>query len=188
MVRSQALLQREHGVAGTALPDVIEHSGAPRGSIYHHFPDGRSELAEAATSYASEWIAGNLERALASGDVIAAQDAFVDIWLEQLRESDFRAGCAVAAGALAGTGDSRARRAAATGFRTWETLLRQALEHAGIQPEQAETLSLTSIASIEGALILSRAEGSTRPLERVGDQLKRLLAAELPRRGEPAAG
>ena len=77
MIQSQALLQRERGVAGTALPDVIEHSGAPRGSIYHHFPNGRAELAEEATQFASDWITRNLERSLASGDVLAAHEAFV---------------------------------------------------------------------------------------------------------------
>ena len=115
MIRSQALLQRERGVAGTALPDVIEHSGAPRGSIYHHFPKGRAELAEEATLFAAEWITRNLEQALASRDPLAAHEAFIDSWLVVLRDSDFRAGCAVAAGALDLT--PRLRRATLCGNR-----------------------------------------------------------------------
>jgi TetR/AcrR family transcriptional repressor of lmrAB and yxaGH operons len=181
MIQSQALLQRERGVAGTALPDVIEHSGAPRGSIYHHFPNGRAELAEEATQFASDWITRNLERALASGDVLAAHEAFVEDWLAVLRDSRFGAGCAVAAGALAGPPDSGARHAAAAGFRRWERLLRNAFESDGVPATRAETLAVLSISSIEGALILSRAEGSTRPLEQVGTQLQRLIAGELGR-------
>jgi len=181
MIQSQALLQRERGVAGTALPDVIEHSGAPRGSIYHHFPNGRAELAEEATRFASDWITRNLERALASGDVLAAHEAFVEDWLAVLRDSRFGAGCAVAAGALAGPPDSGARHAAAAGFRRWERLLRNAFESDGVPATGAETLAVLSISSIEGALILSRAEGSTRPLEQVGAQLQRLIAGELGR-------
>ncbi len=179
MIRSQALLQRERGVAGTTLPDVIEHSGAPRGSIYHHFPDGRAELAQEATRFAADWITGSLERALASGDVLAAHGAFVEQWLGVLRDSRFGAGCAVAAGALAGPPDRGAMRAAADGFRRWEGLLRDAFERHGIEGGRAETLAVSSIASIEGALILCRAEGSTRPLERVGAQLQHLIAEEI---------
>ena len=65
MIVSQALLQRERGVAGTALPDVIEHSGAPRGSIYHHFPEGRAQLAEEATQWAAGITSRRLEASLA---------------------------------------------------------------------------------------------------------------------------
>lgn len=179
MIQSQALLQRERGIAGTALPDVIEHSGAPRGSIYHHFPNGRAELAEEATQFASDWITRNLERALASGDVVTAHQAFIDDWLAILTDSGFGAGCAVAAGALAGPPDSGARHAAAAGFRAWERLLRDTFESHGMPSTRAETLSVLSISSIEGALILSRAEASTRPLEQVGAQLQRLIAREV---------
>jgi TetR/AcrR family transcriptional repressor of lmrAB and yxaGH operons len=184
MIQSQALLQRERGIAGTALPDVIEHSGAPRGSIYHHFPNGRAELAEEATQFASDWITRNLERALAPGDVLTAHQAFIDDWLAMLRDSQFGAGCAVAAGALAGPPDIGARHTAAAGFRKWERLLRDAFESHGMPATRAETLAVLSISSIEGALILSRAEGSARPLEQVGDQLQRLIADELTPRNQ----
>jgi AcrR family transcriptional regulator len=100
MIVSQALLQRERGVAGTALPDVLDHSGAPRGSIYHHFPEGRAQLAEEATGWAAGWIAKRLEAILADGDVFAALDAFTTDWLDVLRDTDFAAGCPVVAGAL----------------------------------------------------------------------------------------
>jgi TetR/AcrR family transcriptional repressor of lmrAB and yxaGH operons len=179
MIRSQALLQRERGIAGTALPNVIDHSGAPRGSIYHHFPNGRAELAEEATQFASDWITRNLERALATGDALTALETFVDDWLAILRDSQFAAGCAVAAGALAGPPDTGARRAAADGFQRWERLLRDAFESHGLSAKRAEALAVLSISSIEGALILSRAEASARPLEQVGDQLQRIITQEL---------
>src|SRR4051794_41728537 len=100
MILSQALLQRERGVAGTALPDVIEHSGAPRGSIYHHFPDGRAQLAEEATKWAGDYVARRLEARLAEGDVLGAVDAFAADYVAVLQQTDFAAGCPVVAGAL----------------------------------------------------------------------------------------
>lgn len=181
MVRSQALLQREHGVAGTALPDVLAHSGAPRGSIYHHFPEGRSQLAEQGTEYAAAWIAEELEQALAGDDLPAALDAFVSLWMDVLKKHDFAAGCAVAAGALDAAPGSGARRAAGQGFQRWESLLRDACRRAGIPAQRAGSLAVMVVASIEGAILLARAEGSTRPLEQVAGQLRRLLADETAR-------
>lgn len=56
MVRSAAFLFRERGYSGTGFRDVIAHSGAPRGSIYHHFPEGKAQLAEEAVRYAGEFL------------------------------------------------------------------------------------------------------------------------------------
>jgi len=173
MIVSQALLQRERGVAGTALPDVLEHSGAPRGSIYHHFPEGRAQLAEEATEWAGELIARRLEKGLAAGAILSVVDAFSEDWIATLRESGFAAGCPVVAGAL----DPTTRRAAAAGFERWERLLTDALTAAGAA--NAESLAVMVIASIEGAIVLSRAEGTTRPLERTATQLHSLLEKEL---------
>lgn len=173
MIVSQALLQRERGVAGTALPDVLDHSGAPRGSIYHHFPDGRSQLAQEATTWAADFISRRLEASLAEGDPVTALDLFVSDWISVLNDSAFGAGCPVVAGAL----DPATRHAAAAGFRTWEQLLTDAFAEAGAR--EPESLAVMFIASIEGAIVLSRAEGTTRPLERTADQLRSLLTKEL---------
>src|SRR5919201_7013446 len=89
MIQSAALLFRERGIEGTSFSDVLEHSGAPRGSIYHHFPAGKSQLAEEATRYAGDFIAAGLVTALAGGDPVAAIRAFTASWLEILRRADF---------------------------------------------------------------------------------------------------
>jgi TetR/AcrR family transcriptional repressor of lmrAB and yxaGH operons len=175
MIVSQALLQRERGVAGTALPDVLQHSGAPRGSIYHHFPNGRAQLADEATKWAADFISKRLQASLADGDPIAALDQFTADWLTVLQDTEFSAGCPVVAGAL----DATTRATAAEGFQRWEALLRESFTAAGLTADRAEALAVTFIASIEGAIVLSRAEGTTRPLERTADQLRSLLKKEL---------
>src|SRR3954466_16006446 len=147
MILSQALLQRERGVAGTALPDVLEHSGAPRGSIYHHFPDGRAQLGQEATQWASDFLGRRLGKGLATGDVLSALDAFAEDWTTTLRESGFAAGCPVVAGAL----DPATRQVAAAGFERWEKLLTDALTAAGAK--NAEALAVMFIAAIEGAIV-----------------------------------
>ena len=61
MIVSTALLMRERGARATSLDDVLEHSGAPRGSIYHHFPGGKVQLGVEAVRYAGEFVATGCE-------------------------------------------------------------------------------------------------------------------------------
>src|SRR5213082_3075466 len=103
MIRSAAVLFREHGVEGTSFSDVLAHSGAPRGSIYHHFPGGKAQLIEEATRYAGEFTASGLATALWQEDPIAAVSALSRSWLKLLRKSDYGAGCPVVAASLEGS-------------------------------------------------------------------------------------
>src|SRR5262245_29315892 len=112
MIKSAVRLQRTRGVAGTSFSDVLADSGAPRGSVYHHFPDGRAQLAELATERGADWVAEQLEAILADGDLPGAVDAFVALWSAIVEEERYQAGCAVAAGALDPDPESAARRAA----------------------------------------------------------------------------
>src|SRR5438046_641573 len=93
MIQSAALLFRERGIEGTAFADVLEHSGAPRGSVYHHFPGGKLQLAEEATRYAGDFIAAGLAASLHQSDPIAALDTFTNTWIGILRDSGYQAGC-----------------------------------------------------------------------------------------------
>ena len=56
MIRAAAELFRQDGYHATAFSDVVEASGAPRGSIYFHFPGGKQELAREATVLAGDEI------------------------------------------------------------------------------------------------------------------------------------
>ena len=60
MLASTAQLIRERGARATSIDDVLTHSGAPRGSVYHHFPGGREQLLREATELASDFVAARL--------------------------------------------------------------------------------------------------------------------------------
>jgi AcrR family transcriptional regulator len=179
MIQSAALLFRERGVDGTSFTDVIDHSGAPRGSIYHWFPGGKAQLAEEATQYAGEFIAGGLARALADDDPVAALRRFGATWRKILRGSDFAAGCPVVSATLEGERSPGARDAAGAAFAGWEKLLAGAFAGHGVQRKRARSLATLSVAAIEGAIVLARAQRSTAPLERVGAELEALVAGAL---------
>src|SRR5437868_9939475 len=89
MIESAAVLFRERGVQGTSFADVLEHSGAPRGSIYHHFPGGKAQLAEETTRWAGDYIVRGTLAALAAGDPVAALAALRKDWARTLERSGF---------------------------------------------------------------------------------------------------
>ena len=82
MVVSAALLIRERGAHATAISDVLEHSGAPRGSAYHYFPGGRTQLLCEAVDYAGEHVAAIITEAKGSLELL---DTMIDTYRRQLR-------------------------------------------------------------------------------------------------------
>ena len=65
MIEAAVELFRRKGYHATAFSDVVRESGAPRGSIYFHFPGGKEELAGAATEAAGDEIVELVGRAAA---------------------------------------------------------------------------------------------------------------------------
>lgn len=178
MVISTALMVRERGARATSLDNVLAHSGAPRGSIYHHFPGGREQLLREATDYAGEHIAERLKRH--SEDPVAAVDWVVREYSKILRDSDFRAGCPVVAVTVESGNDtpdlsSNARQA----FERWRIQLADTCHRAGIPPNRSRELALLTIAAIEGAVVLSRAYRNLTPMQTIARELHERFAAEL---------
>src|SRR4051812_29620967 len=182
MIDSAAELFRERGVHGTSFSDVLERSGAPRGSLYHWFPGGKAELAEEATRYAGEVIAAGLAAALDEKDPAAAIRGFARLYRRILRESDFAAGCPVVSATLEGDRSPGARDAAGAAFASWQKLLADALARRGVEPERAMSVATLAIAAIEGGIVLARAERSVEPLERVVGEVEALVTGAI----EPA--
>jgi AcrR family transcriptional regulator len=68
MIRAAAQLFRQRGYHATAFSDVIQASGAPRGSTYFHFPGGKQELAREATALAGDEIEQMVAQAAGHSD------------------------------------------------------------------------------------------------------------------------
>lgn len=173
MIEGAARLQAERGIEGTAFAAVLQRSGAPRGSIYHHFPGGKTQLVSESTAFAAASMTEFLRRTLAEHGPRGAIDVLVDFWEQRLTDSGFAAGCPVAAAALYAEAPAAAREAAASGFGEWQALLADAFRSASpaITPARAARAAAFVIAAMEGALLLCRAERSAAPLRQVGTEL-----------------
>jgi AcrR family transcriptional regulator len=179
MIVSTAVLVRERGARATSLDAVLEHSGAPRGSVYHHFPGGREQLLREATDYAGEYVARRLEREAAE-DPLAAIDSLLDKYRTSLVASDFRAGCPVVALAVESAGDGPGVRDQVVGaFDRWRQILAGGFTAAGIDEARSDELALLVVSGVEGALILSRAYRDLGPLESMRREIRARVEAEL---------
>src|SRR5438128_10455699 len=108
MVRSAASLIRSRGVNATSFSDVLADSEAPRGSIYHHFPDGKRQLAEDAIQWTSDRLLAHL-RAGAPSRPSDVMKRFIAMWRQVVVTSAGTAGCVVAGVAIDTGPDERAR-------------------------------------------------------------------------------
>jgi TetR/AcrR family transcriptional repressor of lmrAB and yxaGH operons len=179
MVTSAIQLFRERGVAGTALSDVIEHSQAPRGSLYHYFPHGKPQLAAEATALAGRLMERMIAKSMASVGPLDSIRAMVDVSRQQLLTTDFASGCPVAAGALEGGGPPSAREAAGSAFASWEAALSAAFVEHGTTADRADGLASLVVCAVEGAIIVAKAQRTTRALDRVEEELRILVHALL---------
>ena len=174
MIRTAVEVLRERGADGLTVDEVLLRSGAPKGSVYHHFPGGRAELLDEALTFAGETMATLLERAASEGPEKVLQE-FVAMWRRILTDSGYTAGCPVAAVAVSATEGSDLATKARNYFTTWTAALTTAFVADGMADGIAQQLATMSVATIEGAVILCRAHRSIAPLEEAMVQLQTLI-------------
>jgi TetR/AcrR family transcriptional repressor of lmrAB and yxaGH operons len=171
MIRGAGDLLASRGLHGTSFALVLEATGAPRGSIYHHFPGGKRELVEEAIAAVGATV-GALIDDLDADSPAAVVDAFVEGWRAVLLGSHYEQGCAVAAAGLDDDDADGIRDAARTVFDAWHASLTRALVRSGSPERDASDLALLCLAAVEGALILGRVTRSDKSFDALARQLK----------------
>src|ERR1700748_498529 len=92
MIEQAVILLARKGLQGTSFSEILQASGAPRGSLYHHFPGGKDELVLAALEHAGNQAMELLDRQSGKPAREVAQ-AFLSLWRTVLARSEFSAGC-----------------------------------------------------------------------------------------------
>ncbi|MEV5006900.1 TetR/AcrR family transcriptional regulator [Streptomyces sp. NPDC055692] len=184
MVFSAAQLIRRDGVGATGMREVAAHADAPRGSLQHYFPGGKEQLVNEAVAWAGRYAGRRVARFMAglaeptAGGLFAAM---VRQWTDEYETAGSLSGCPVAAATVdCASAHTSTREAAAAAFTAWRAPVAEALAGMGVPAERAEPLATLMISSLEGAIIMARAEGGIRPLETVARELSPLLDAATP--------
>ncbi|MGA5042087.1 TetR family transcriptional regulator C-terminal domain-containing protein [Streptomyces capoamus] len=181
MVFSAAQLIRRGGVAAAGMREVAAHADAPRGSLQHYFPGGKEQLVNEAVEWAGRYAGKRVARFLAGLEHPTPRGLFAAMaaqWTEEYAADGFAAGCPVAAATVdcAASGEST-REAAATAFATWRRPVAEALADMGVPASRADALATLMISTLEGAILMARAERDVRPLTTVVAELGPLLDA-----------
>lgn len=179
-----AELFRRQGYHGTGLSQILDESGAPSGSLYFHFPGGKTELAVEAVTAAGREIGQGIELLLESNDDVAkAVGCVVDYLARDLHDSDYQHGCPVGTVALdTASASEPIRLACRTIFDEWAAKIESRLKADGWARKEAAEEALVVVAAIEGALLLARSRRDTKPLEAVAHHLRATLARPASRR------
>jgi TetR/AcrR family transcriptional regulator, lmrAB and yxaGH operons repressor len=169
MIDGAVALLASRGMEGTSFADVLERTGAPRGSIYHHFPDGKDELIGAAIGEALG-RAMAVTAAHAGAPAVEVAEAFLGAWGMLLGATHCGAGCALVAVAV-DTGSAPLREQAGAAFRTWLDHLAGLLEQGGLSRPAAQRHAVLLLAGAEGAVVLSRAMSEPSAFDSVAASL-----------------
>lgn len=163
-----AELFRKHGYHGTTLSNIKEASGLGKGSFYHHFPDGKEEVARKVLKEVHEWFEQNVYRPLEQPpyDPDSIQKMF-----DKTSEFFWKGNrvCIPGSFALYDVRDAFPEEIRHY-FERWIQALTFNLRHQGIPTPKSKKLAIDAVAVIQGALVLTRALENPAVFE---DSLKR---------------
>ena len=182
LIRAAADLFRRQGYAATGLNEILQVSGAPKGSLYYHFPGGKSELGAAAVRHAGALVAGTLSQLAAEAhdvaDLVARYATALAGWMES---SSYRQGNPIATTVLEQVpADAALTQAADEVYAAWTALLAERLRADGVPADRSPRLARSILAALDGALIQARVEQRPQPIIDAADELRLSIEAARP--------
>ena len=171
LIQSAAHLFRRFGYNGVGLSDLLDAARAPKGSLYHHFPNGKSDLAIAAATWASD---GMLRTMAASFDGAGSfEDGFTTLChklaklFDKSGQSD---GCPISGALFDGPDNQAFRQATNHIFEGWISEAEHYAIGFGATPEEARRKAEVFFMLIQGGWTLARARGSSDVLRKLPER------------------
>src|SRR6266403_784977 len=92
MIEQTEALLATKGLHGASFTEVLEAAGAPRGSLYHHFPGGKDQLVAAALDLAAERAFARLDE-LRGRPATEVAEGFIGGWRTSLKRANLQVSC-----------------------------------------------------------------------------------------------
>ena len=183
MIRTSAELFRARGFHGVGLAEILEESGAPKGSFYYHFPGGKDELAVDVIGSGGRFIGKLIDKAFENaGSVDDGVRSLVELIATAFEESGFEMGCPVTSLILDMTpSDDNIRRAGEAVLDHWKERM---IENARrilppeADPKDYENAFWSLLVAIEGGWVVSRMTHSKAPILLACEIYQQALAAD----------
>lgn len=165
------------GYHATGLNQILKESGAPKGSLYYHFPNGKEQLAieavESMTAFIFSDIQTNLNKYEDEVQAIQYHIESLAVRFDHMESLD-----GIPIGLLAAETaffSEPLRLACLTAFEGMEGCFRQKLVDSGYEGSAAEQLSIVINSMIEGAITRSLANKNGLPLRCIAKSIPTLL-------------
>jgi TetR/AcrR family transcriptional repressor of lmrAB and yxaGH operons len=180
MIDTAGRLFQRQGYHATGLNQVLAESGAPKGSLYFHFPAGKDQLAAESVARSGGKLGERMAAMVAAApDGPAAIVALGELFAASLLASGFREGCPVATVALEAAADNDQIHAACDGvYGAWLAGLTERLDGWGVPADRAAAVADLVLSGIQGALLLARVRKDTGVVTTVAGQLADLVGRE----------
>ena len=177
IIDAAVTLFRQYGYAATGLNDIVDLSQAPKGSLYHYFPDGKSSIATAAVEEAGQRVCRTLtELAEQTPDTPTLLEEHAKLLAQWMKKSGFRDGCPMTTVLLELAPDDRpVTQAGKQAYESRRAILQDKLVADGHPHDAAERLATLCTSAIQGALIEARVRRSGAPIHTVAEELGSLL-------------
>jgi len=177
IIRTAARLFRKQGFSATGLNQIVEESGAPKGSLYHYFPDGKEAIGAAAVAWAGGLARQTLlelaNQSGGSGALLRSYSRLLGQWMAQ---SGFKDGCPIATALLETVPESALIREAGDAVLAgWADVICNSLVTENVPVERAKRLANTAIAVLEGALLQARVAMQEKPILDAAEELALLF-------------
>jgi TetR/AcrR family transcriptional repressor of lmrAB and yxaGH operons len=165
------------GYNATGLNEILAESGAPKGSLYYHFPKGKEQLALEAINSAGEKIKFNLQRNLESSEdpgkaLIFNIECLATVIDDEQKTRDMSISLIALETYL--TSESL-RKACEEIFDSLENIYAEKLIKSGMNTDKAYELGRVIGAMIEGAIVLSLTKKTGNPLRLIAKQIPNLI-------------
>lgn len=165
---------REYGYEGASLSIIAERTGLGKGSLYHFFPGGKAEMAQAVLAEIDNWFEVKIYRPLRETE--AARDAIRVMCLTVTHYfNSGRRVCLIGAFALDNVRDRFAMQINDY-FAAWIDALSTSLQKLGHSTDVAMELAEEAVLAIQGALVLARALDDPSIFERAMVRIEMQLA------------
>lgn len=166
-------LFQQRGYHAIGLSEILALSETPKGSLYHHFPGGKPELAEACVGRIADSSLHAIDQLSASGiDIIGFLRSLSDVTAAWLERTDWLDGSLLAViGQEQGGANGPLSEAVRIAYQRIEMRLARWLMAEGVAVVRARDMSATIIAAQEGALVLARSRHDAAPVRLVTDML-----------------
>lgn len=176
LIKTASRLFQIKGYSATGLNEILKESGAPKGSLYYHFPNGKEELALEAIRLSSDSIQKKVKKTLDQFEdpIEAIQTNIRDVakMIEAEKNDDISISLLALETYLL---SENLRKACEAAFKALENIYTQKLVQSGFNEIKAQELGLVIQLMVEGAITISLTKKNTKPLIVASNAINDLL-------------